>query len=64
MATKDVLNKAIERLRKNTEVLLEKQSSVSDEEKQAIKKKIARNESMILDYKFRIEKDDTVNCRP
>ena len=57
MATKDVLAEAIEKLKKNTEKLREKQASANEDEKLTIEQKIARNESMILDYQFRLKNE-------
>lgn len=57
MATKDVLAEAIEKLKKNTEKLRKKQTSANEDEKLAIEQKIARNESMILDYQFRLKNE-------
>jgi putative cell wall-binding protein len=57
MATKDVLAEAIEKLKKNTEKLRKKQASANEDEKLAIEQKIARNESMILDYQFRLKNE-------
>lgn len=57
MTHKEVLAEAIEKLKKNTEKLREKQASANEDEKLTIEQKIARNESMILDYQFRLKNE-------
>ena len=56
MATKNVLQEAISKLHYNTNILLEKRKVCSSKEEVAeIDKAIAQNNSMILDYEYRIK---------
>ena len=55
MATKRILEEAISKLHYNTNVLQEKRAKCSSKaEVNEIDKQISQNESMILDYQFRI----------
>ena len=55
MATKNVLKKAINQLKINSKILREKKEKcVSQKEIEEINKQLSQNESMILDYEFRI----------
>lgn len=56
MATKNVLQEAISKLHYNTNALLEKRKVCSSKKEVAeIDKAIAQNNSMILDYEYRIK---------
>ena len=56
MATKNVLQEAISKLHYNTNILLVKRTVCSSKEEVAeIDKAIAQNNSMILDYEYRIK---------
>ena len=56
MASKNVLSEAIKKLEATNITLLEKINNTSDKKvKENYRKEITRNESMILDYKFRLE---------
>lgn len=56
MATIGVLNEAIKKLKYNNEVLLENiLKSNSPKQIEHFKKQMAQNESMILDYQYRIQ---------
>lgn len=55
MASKKVLEEAINKLKFNTNILLEKRkNSTTKKQVKDIDKQIAQNNSMILDYQFRI----------
>lgn len=59
MASKNVLAEAITKLVKANAALREKIHTLSDKKKaDECLKEITRNESMILDYKFRLEHDE------
>lgn len=59
MASKNVLSEAITKLVSANVVLREKLRTLSDKNKaDECLKEITRNESMILDYKFRLEHDE------
>lgn len=59
MASKNVLSEAITKLVSANIVLREKLRTISDKKKaDECLKEITRNESMILDYKFRLEHDE------
>jgi len=59
MASKNVLSEAITKLVNANVVLREKLHTLSDKNKaDECLKEIKRNESMILDYKFRLEHDE------
>ncbi len=59
MASKNVLSEAITKLVSANVVLKEKLRTISDKKKaDECLKEITRNESMILDYKFRLEHDE------
>ena len=56
MATKSVLNKAIEKLENVNKDILRKIAEESDKSRiQVLKQELQKNESMILDYKFRLK---------
>ena len=56
MATKSVLNKAIEKLEDVNKDILRKIAEESDKSRiQVLKQELQKNESMILDYKFRLK---------
>ena len=58
MATKKVLEEAIKKLNYNTLVLKEKRTKCSNKQQViGIDRLIAQNESMILDYQYRIKKE-------
>lgn len=55
MATKKVLKEAIRKLELNTKELMDKRAKTKDpSEHEAISRLIAKNDSMILDYEFRL----------
>lgn len=57
MASKNVLNEAINKLVSANAILLEK--GMKDKANaENYRKEIAKNQSMILDYKFRLEHDE------
>ena len=57
MASKNVLSEAINKLVSANAILLEK--SMKDKANaENYRKEIAKNQSMILDYKFRLEHDE------
>ena len=59
MASKNVLAEAITKLVNANATLREKIHTLSDKKKaEECLKEIKRNESMILDYKFRLEHDE------
>lgn len=59
MATKNVLTEAINTLVKaNNELLKQSQSTNDETKKEAFHREIAKNQSMILDYKFRLQYED------
>lgn len=59
MASKNVLAEAITKLVNANATLREKIHTLSDKKKaEECLKEIKRNESMILDYKFRLEYDE------
>ena len=55
MATKNVLLEAIRKLEINNMLLREKLSTVKPSDKENILKNIAKNDSMILDFKYRLD---------
>ena len=55
MATKGVLETAIKKLEINNMKLREKLSEVKGEKKEKILQEIARNDSMILDFNYRLK---------
>jgi hypothetical protein len=56
MAKESVLREAIKKLQYNSKVLKEKRTKCSKKEEVAnIDKQLAQNESMILDYEYRIK---------
>ena len=58
MASNTVLHTAIQKLKLNTKTLLEKRSKCSTKKEiEEINNLITKNESMILDYEFRIAND-------
>lgn len=58
MATTRVLKEAIKKLKYNNLVLKEKRTKCSNKQQvEEIDKQLAQNESMILDYEFRIKKE-------
>lgn len=58
MATKSILRQSIETLEKTNESLLIKLKNCKDDSrKDEINNEIIRNQSIILDYKFRLEQD-------
>lgn len=58
MASTKVLEEAIKKLKYNSMVLLEKRSKCSNEvQVKEIDKQLAQNDSMILDYKYRLKKE-------
>ena len=59
MASKNVLTEAINKLVKANMLLLEKSQKTTDKTKaEEYRKEITKNQSMILDYKFRLEHDE------
>lgn len=57
MATEGILKEAIKKLKYNNLVLKEKLSKCSNKKQvMEINKQLAQNESMILDYEYRIKK--------
>jgi len=57
MATEGVLKEAIKKLRYNSMVLKEKRTKCSNKQQVTeIDKQLAQNESMIMDYEFRLKK--------
>jgi len=55
MASKNVLQEAISKLHYNTKLLQEKMKTCSTkEQKNEIERQIKQNESMMLDYQYRI----------
>ena len=57
MATKGVLLEAIKKLKYNTIVLTAKREKCANKkEVEEIDKQLAQNESMILDYEYRLKK--------
>lgn len=60
MASQKVLKEAIKKLTFNTKVLKEKRKTCATKTQvEEIDKQIAQNESMILDYKFRLITQNT-----
>ena len=58
MATKKVLEEAIKKLTYNSLVLKEKRKKCSNKQQvEEIDKQLAQNESMILDYQYRLKKN-------
>ena len=58
MATKEVLRTAINKLKYNTMTLMEKRGKCTNaQEVKNIDRNIAQNESMILDYEYRLKND-------
>ena len=58
MASTKVLEEAIKKLKYNSMVLLEKRSKCSSEAQvKEIDKQLAQNDSMILDYQYRLKKE-------
>ena len=55
MATKGVLTEAVKKLEHANMVLREKLSKAQKADKDKILKELARNDSMILDYEFRLK---------
>lgn len=55
MATKGVLTEAVKKLEHANMVLREKLSDTPKADKDKILSEIARNDSMILDYEFRLK---------
>jgi len=55
MASKNVLLEAIRKLEINNMLLREKLSTVKPSDKKNILKNIAKNDSMILDFKYRLD---------
>jgi len=55
MATKGVLTEAVKKLEHANMVLREKLSDTPKADKDKILNEIARNDSMILDYEFRLK---------
>lgn len=56
MASKNVLTQAINTLvAANIELLKKSQSTDDEAKKEMLHKKITKNQSMILDYKFRLQ---------
>lgn len=59
MVNKNVLKSAIEILTNTNKSLSNKLKATSDKkEKEKIKNEMARNQSMILDYNFRLKKEN------
>lgn len=59
MASKNVLQEAISKLHYNTKMLQEKRKTCSSKEEIAdIDKQISQNESMVLDYQYRMAHDN------
>ena len=57
MATKGILTSAVDKLERANMALRQKLSTVHDKDKENVLKEIARNESMILDYQFRLKNE-------
>ena len=57
MATKGVLTSAVDKLERANMALRQKLSTVHDKDKENVLKEIARNDSMILDYQFRLKNE-------
>ena len=55
MATKGVLTQAVKKLEHANMVLREKLSKAPKADKDKILKELARNDSMIMDYEFRLK---------
>lgn len=55
MATKGVLTQAVKKLEHANMILREKLSKTPKGDKDKILKEIARNDSMIMDYEFRLK---------
>jgi hypothetical protein len=59
MASKNILAEAINKLVKANMFLLEKSQKTTDKKKaEEYRKEITKNQSMILDYKFRLEHNE------
>lgn len=59
MATKSILKEAIKKLEKNNKLMLARLSKTKDENKlNELSNVIARNNSMILDYEFRLKENE------
>ncbi len=57
MATEGVLKEAIKKLKYNSMVLTEKRTKCSNKQQvEEIDKQLAQNDSMIMDYEFRLKK--------
>ena len=57
MATKGVLTQAVKKLEHANMILREKLSKAPKADKDKILKELARNDSMIMDYEFRLKND-------
>ena len=58
MAKESVLREAIKKLQYNNNVLYEKRAKCANKQQvNEIDKQIAKNDSMILDYEYRIKKE-------
>jgi hypothetical protein len=57
MVTKGVLTGAVDLLERNNMSLRKKLTTVHGKDKEKVLKEIARNESMILDYQFRLKNE-------
>jgi hypothetical protein len=55
MATKGVLTQAVKKLEHANMILREKLSKAPKADKDKILKELARNDSMIMDYEFRLK---------
>ena len=55
MATKGVLTQAVKKLEHANMILREKLSKAQKADKDKILKELARNDSMIMDYEFRLK---------
>lgn len=56
MTNKPLLKESIEKLKRNNSIILRRLSKITNKEKiEKLKSTIAKNESMILDYEYRLK---------